>query len=73
MHICRAINDLVEAKIVEMDPCSGFMKALPEAHHMTKHVVKFKTMKLLMAFDSNYDMKQVWQNYVEPFNDVMRY
>jgi hypothetical protein len=55
----RAINDLVEAKIVDMDPSSGLMKALPEAHHMTKHVVKFKTMKLLMAFDINYDLKQV--------------
>lgn len=45
-----SVKDLASAGIVSFDE-SGFISALPEAFHMTKHLVRFHTMQNIMGME----------------------
>ena len=51
----RAVNDLAREKIVTFDAATLAIEPLEEAHNMTKHMIKFSTMCMLMNLkpDSN--------------------
>ena len=54
-ELCRkTITDLADAMLVKFDEDSHTVEPYPEAHIMTRHMIKFGTMKVLMElFDQN--------------------
>lgn len=57
----RAVEDLSEAKIVVFDSASEEKTISPEAeaHIMTRHLVTFKTMCLLMSLPKTCNISKV--------------
>ena len=65
---CSAIKQLADAEIVEYDSATTTVSPRPEAHHMTRHMIKFNTMVLLMRLPLNCDLK-----VVSELNDIKWY
>jgi hypothetical protein len=57
----RALSNLSNAKIIQFDPITQVINALPEAHIMTKHMIKFNTMVLLMRLPHNCDTAMLYR------------
>ena len=55
----RAINVLAGAKIITFCDSSAEIAPLPEAHIMTRNIIKFETMKTLMAVPAGAGMREV--------------
>ena len=60
LNICRsALDDLSTAKIIQRDEMGYLIKALPEAFIMTRHLIRFKTMKLIMNIPAINNIQQL--------------
>jgi ATP-dependent DNA helicase HFM1/MER3 len=55
----NTIQSLSDAKIVEYDNIFHTVVALPEAIIMTRNVIKFNTMKLLMSIERNVNLQNL--------------
>ena len=55
----RAVNDLAREKIVTFDASSLAIEPLEEAHNMTKHMIKFSTMCMLMNLKPDCNQQEL--------------
>ena len=59
---CRALSDLSVANLIQYDLLTHAVVALPEAHIMTKHVIKFDTIVALMKLPHDCNMPALFQD-----------
>ncbi len=56
---CKAIEDLNAAGVIVYQPDNQSIAPLPEAHHMTKHLIRLSSMVILMKLATHSTIYEV--------------